>query len=143
MIIALKIIHIVAAAVWFGHKVLIPGDVRASIRDTTGSAALILRMKRAERAGIASGLVTVASGVGLIHLVFGFANAPLRIYIGLAAALAMFVIGATVARPAWQQITVGLEQGDTPGAAAGVGPFNRALVLENLLWVLALGTMVT
>ena len=141
MIVAVKILHIAAAAVWFGHKLLIPGDVRTSIHDLPGAASFIDRMKRAERLGIAAGLVTLLSGLGLIYLVWGFAEAPLRIYFGLASALAMFVVGLTVARPAWQRIRLGIETGDIPAAAAGEVPFTRALALENLLWVLALGTM--
>ena len=143
MVVAVKILHIAAAAVWLGHKVLIPGDLRATIRDLTGSDRFVRRMERALRVGIASGLVTVLSGLGLIHLVFGFTSAPVRIYLGLAAVLAMFVVGALVARPAWDRIRTGLETGDAPAAAAAAGRFTRALALENLLWVLALGTMVT
>lgn len=142
MIVAVKILHIAAAAVWFGHKLLVPSDVRASIHDLGASDLFIRRMKRAERLGVASGLVTLLSGLALINLVWGFAEGPLRIYLGLAAALAMFVVGAAVARPAWKRVRSGLEAGDVAGAAAGVGPFTRALALENLLWVFALATMV-
>ena len=143
MIVALKILHVLAAAIWFGHKLLIPGDVRTSIKDLSGSAMFVDRMKRAERLGIASGLVTVLSGLALTYLVWGLTGAPIRINLGLAAALGMFIVGATVARPAWRRIRSGIERGNAPSAASGIGPSTRALALENLLWNFALGTMIT
>jgi hypothetical protein len=142
MILALKILHISAAAIWLGHKILIPGDVRASIRNHSAVEPFLRRMKRAERLGIGSGLVTLLSGVGLAQLVWGLTEAPWRIYVGLAAALAMFVVGATMARPAWDRIESGLRSADLPVAASGEGKFARALALENMLWLVALGTMV-
>ena len=80
--------------------------------------------------------------LGLILLTAGFADVEWQVYVGAGAALAMFVVGAAVARPAWAEIRAAIENGDAPRAAAGVRPFTRALVLENLLWVLALGAMV-
>ena len=103
---------------------------------------LVSRMARAERLGITSGLATVLSGLGLIVLTTGFNEAPLKIYFGLAAALAMIVVGATMARPAWQRVKSAIGSGSAPTAAAAVKPFNRALALESLLWVFALVAMV-
>lgn len=141
MILATKILHVVFAAAWFGHKLLVPRDVRQSIHDPGGPGSLIRRMARAERLGILAGLGTVATGIGLILLTTGFAGTPLRIYIGLAAALAMFFVGGLVASPAWREIRSGLEADDLPRAAARVSSFTGALRLEGLLWVLALTTM--
>ncbi|MGA7280471.1 MAG: hypothetical protein WBZ40_01680 [Acidimicrobiia bacterium] len=144
MVVTLKIFHILVAAAWFGHKLLIPRDMRDSIRHIgEGTELFIGRIKRAERLGQVAGLLTVASGLGLIYLVWGFADAPVRIYLGLGAALAMFVIGAALARPAWNRIEAGLTEGDATTAAASEPQLRRALLLENLLWVLALGAMVT
>ena len=53
----------------------------------------------------------------------------------------MFVVGAAVGRPAWNRIKESIEAGDAPQAAAAIKPFTRALALENLLWILALATM--
>ena len=142
MLVAVKILHILFAAAWFGHKILIPRDVRQTVHGKTGGPALIQRMARAERLGIVSGLATVLTGVGLILLGPGFADTPLQIYFGLAAALGMFVVGATIARPAWKEIQAGIEESDQPRAAAGVKPFARALLVENILWIVALGSMV-
>lgn len=142
MLVATKIIHIAFAAAWFGHKLLIPRDVRVSVHEREARMAMVGRIQRAQRLGIISGVGTVLTGVGLILLTTGFADAPVRIYFGLAAALGIFVIGALVARPAWADIASGIESDDVPRAAAAVKPFSSALVIENFLWIVALGSMV-
>ncbi len=141
MLLATRILHIVFAAAWFGHKVLIPRDVRQSVHDMSDGSGLIRRMQRAQLLGIGSGLGTLLTGIGLIFLTTGFADTPFTIYFGLVAVIAMFILGAVVARPAWNRIKAGIEAGDAPQAAAGVKAFTRALVLENLIWILALGSM--
>lgn len=141
MILATKILHIAFAAAWFGHKLLIPRDVRQSLHNPVESAGLIQRMKRAERLGIISGLGTLLTGIGLILLTDGFADTPLRIYLGLAAVLAMFAVGGFAASPAWRDLRRGLESDDLPGAASKLGAFTGALRLEALLWILALTSM--
>ena len=35
MVLSLKVLHIVIAAAWFGHKLLIPADLRSSLRRRT------------------------------------------------------------------------------------------------------------
>jgi hypothetical protein len=141
VILAAKIIHVAFAAAWFGHKLLIPRDLRQSIHQREDGEAVIARMRRAERFGIVSGFGTVLSGLALIWLTTGFADTPLPIWLGLAAALAMFVVGGAVARPAWRVIRQGLAEDDYPRAASRSRSFVSALHLEGLLWVLALTAM--
>ncbi len=143
MIVALKIIHITFAAAWFGHKILISRDVSESVRSMVGTEAFVARIKRAERLALFSGLMTLASGVALVYYTTGFADTPLLIYLGLAAVLAMFVVGAFVARPAWKTILTGLSQQDVVAASAGEPRLRQSLLLEDLLWILALATMVS
>lgn len=138
----LTIVHITAAAAWFGHKLLIPGDVHASIRDVEGASRFVARIGRARRLGLVSGVVTIGTGVWLVYEVFGFTDAPIRIWTGLGSALAIFVVAVVIARPAWKRIRSGMEDRDPASASSGVVRFRQALMLENLLWVLALVTMV-
>lgn len=98
-------------------------------------------MARAERVGIISGLGTLASGVWLVTLTTGFAETPLRIWLGLAAVLAMFLVGGLVGSPAWRDVRAGLADNDLPRAVSRVGALIGTLRLEGLLWILALTTM--
>jgi hypothetical protein len=138
----LTVVHIAAAAAWFGHKLLIPGDVHASIRDVDGAPRFVSRIGRARRLGTVAGVVTIGTGIWLVYEVFGFADTPIRIWVGLGSALAIFVVAFVIARPAWKRIRSGMEDRDPASAASGVVRFRQALMLENFLWVLALVTMV-
>lgn len=139
---AALILHVLLAASWFGHKLLIPRDVRVSVRQEESARYLLDRMARAKPLGIISGLGTLATGIWLMYLTTGLTDADLETYVGLGAVLAMFAVGSAVAEPAWRRIKVSIEAGDIPGAAGGATRFNRALTLESLLWVLALTMMV-
>lgn len=143
MILVVKVVHVVFAAAWFGHKLLIPGNLRAALHSRDDVPTVVKRMARAERLGIASGLITVLSGLYLIYLTTGFADAPIRIYLGLTGAVAMIVVGATLAGPAWKHLRTALESGDYPGAFSRLNPFIRGLRLENLLWVAVLTAMLS
>ena len=142
MIEVVTVVHIAFAAAWFGHKLLIPRDVRNSVRDPASGANLLDRMKRAQALGLFSGLVTLGTGIWLMILTTGIAEAALTTYVALGAVLAMFLVGGLVARPAWATIRDAIRSGDTPGAVGGVTSFNRAINLESLLWILALSMMV-
>lgn len=135
------IFHVAFAAAWFGHKLLIPRDVRISVRHAESASLLVDRMKRAQRLGIVSGVGTLGTGAWLMYLTTGFTDAPLPIYIALATVIAMFAVGATIARTAWNRIASAIADNDIPAAAGGVAAFNRALNLESLLWILALTMM--
>lgn len=143
MVAALKILHIAFAAAWFGHKLLVGRDVKESVHSMKATDLLIARVGRAERFGQLTGFGTLLTGLGLIYLTTGFAEAPVRIYFGLAAVVVMILIGASMARPAWNTISEGLHTDDPVKAAEGVPQLRRALLLENLLWLVALGTMVS
>lgn len=139
---AALILHILIGAAWFGHKLLIPRDIRVSVRHEESAGYLIERMRRAQRLGIVAGLGTLATGIWLMALTTGIADASVETYLAIGAVLAMFVVGAVVAQPAWKRIREAIETGDIPGAAAGANGFNRALNFESVLWVFALTMMV-
>ena len=141
MILITNILHVTFAAAWFGHKLLIPRDLRQSIHSRHEHMGLIQRVVRAERLGVISGLGTLVTGMALIILTSGFAQTPLRIWLGLAAVIAMFMVGALLVTPAWRDVRSGLEANDLPHAVSRVGSLIGALRLEGLLWVLALTTM--
>ena len=142
MIEVVTIAHIAFAAAWFGHKLLIPRDVRVSVREADSGRNLVNRMRRAQRLGLVSGFLTLGTGVWLVTLTTGFADAPVTINIALATVIGMFIVGFIAARPAWNRIKEAIEAGDTPRAVGGVTSLNRAMNLESLLWILALTMMI-
>ena len=136
------IVHVAVAAAWFGHKLLIPRDVRVSLREPESGKHLVGRMRRARNFGIVAGLLTLGTGVWLVMLSTGFAGAPVTIHIALGIVIVMFLVGFFLARPAWKRIEEAIDAGDTPAAVGGANSFNSALNLESLLWILALSMMI-
>lgn len=142
MIAALTIFHIAIAAAWFGHKLLIPGDIRASAGARAGEAAPFLaRLKRAERLGIGTGLGTLLSGAALWWVV-GFDTVGPGVWVGSSLVVAAILIGATMGRPATRQLQRAVETGDRVEATVAGRRVNRALGIESLLWLGALTAMV-
>jgi hypothetical protein len=142
MIVTLEIVHIAIAAAWFGHKLLIPGDIRRSVHaGQSESEALLRRMKRAERLGIVTGLGTVLSGGALLWLV-GVDTVAIGIWVGLGLVLAAIFLGATLGRPASKRLREAVSRGDRVEATIAGGQISRVLGLESLLWLGALTSMV-
>lgn len=140
MVLALDILHIVLAAAWFGHKLLIPGDIRRSVH--SGQAeGLVERMRRAERFGILTGLGTLLSGGALMWAV-GPETVSLWIWMGLGLVIVAIGTGAVVARPASKRLREAVNRADRVEATVAGRQINRVLGVESLLWLGALVTMV-
>lgn len=139
---ALTILHIAIAAAWFGHKLLIPGDIRASAAARAGEATPFLtRLQRAERLGIVTGMGTLLSGAALWWVV-GFDAVGSGVWIGASLVVAAILIGATMGRPAAQNLRRAVESGDRVKATVAGRKLNRVLGIESLLWLGALTAMV-
>lgn len=137
----LLIVHIGAAAAWFGHKLTIPREIRTSLAvGGDVAAAMVHRLSVTARLGISSALLTVLSGIGLLWHAAWTATAVLGL--GIMAAIGAIAVGAGAARPAWNGLTSAVAGGDLALAAAFGRRFSRFLHLENLLWLAALAAMV-
>lgn len=143
MAIALKILHIALAAVWFGHKLLIPGDIRASLHavgDAEGQL-FVDRLRRAERLGIITGLGTLAAGSGLAYAIDA-STVGIGVWIGATLVVAAIAVGAVMARPASNRLKEAVAAGDRVGGVVAGNRLVRVLAVESLLWVGALTGMV-
>lgn len=142
MIPALRILHIAIAAAWFGHKLLIPGDIRRSIHaGQTESEALVQRLKRAERLGQVTGVGTLLSG-GVLMWAVGVDTVSVGIWVGLGLVLIAIFLGATMGRQASKELRDAVSKGDRVAAAVAAGQISRVLRIESLLWLGALVSMV-
>ncbi|MGH3649834.1 MAG: hypothetical protein ACRDU9_03925 [Acidimicrobiia bacterium] len=142
MILALRILHIAIAAAWFGHKLLIPGDIRQSAGAAPPQASALLgRLRRAARLGQLTGLGTLLSG-GLLAWAVGVETVSVGVWVGLGLVLTAIVIGATMGRPASNQLRAAIEEGDRVAATIAGRQINQVLGVESLLWMGALVGMV-
>jgi hypothetical protein len=142
MAVTLKIIHIALAAAWFGHKLLVPGDIRASVRSHGGDAQPFLdRLKRAESLGVATGLGTVVAGGALAYVVDA-STIGAGVWVGATLVIVAIAVGAIFARPRSRRLRMAVESGDRVSAAAAGNQLSRILNIEELLWIGALAGMV-
>lgn len=142
MVVALKIVHIALAAAWFGHKLLIPGDLRAALRSQPPhTAGLVARLKRAETLGQVTGIGTLLAGTGLAYAVDA-STVGLGVWIGASLVLAMIGVGAIFARPASNRLRDAVTSGDRVEATVAGNQLSRILGVESLLWIGALTGMV-
>ena len=141
MILALRILHVAVAAAWFGHKLLIPGDIRRAVQSgDQGGEALLTRLRRAQRLGQWTGIGTLLSGAALIWSV-GVVTVGFWIWVGLGLVIVAIGTGAAVGGPASKRLFEAVSNGDRVEATVAGGQVNRVLGVEGLLWVGALATM--
>lgn len=142
MVVTLKILHIALAAAWFGHKLLVPGDIRASLHasgeDTVG---FLDRLRRAERLGIITGLGTLLAGIALAYAVDA-STVGYGVWIGATLVVVAIGLGVVAAMPASKRLRLAVTAGDRVAAVVNGNRLNRILALESLLWVGALTGMV-
>ena len=137
----LRVLHVAVAAAWFGHKLLVPGDIRSAVTAGTGSTRELLpRLKRAERLGQVTGVGTLLTG-GLLIWHVGYDTVAVAVWVGLGLVLLAIVIGAVVARPASHEFFAAADAGDRPAAARAGRVISRVLAAESLLWAVTLVLM--
>jgi hypothetical protein len=142
MIVVLTILHIALAAAWFGHKLLIPGDIRASIGvDPVTAESFLRRLQRAERLGQITGVGTVLAGFGLAWAV-GYGSVRLGVWLGAGLAVAAIGLGALVARPVSRGLREAVGRGDRAQATVAGRRLSQVLNAESLLWLGALTAMI-
>ncbi|HEU4321185.1 MAG TPA: hypothetical protein VFS66_14030 [Acidimicrobiia bacterium] len=141
MVVALTVLHIALAAAWFGHKLLVPADIKASIRGETAPGPFLGRLQRAERVGQVTGLGTLLAGMGLAFAVDA-STVGYGVWIGATLVVATIVIGAVFARPVSKRLEAAVTSGDRVAATVAGQRLNRLLGVESLLWLGALTGMV-
>lgn len=140
MIVVLRVLHVAIAAAWFGHKLLVPSDLRGSLGSQPEAESLLVRIRRAETLGIATGMGTLLTGGGLV-LAIGWQTVRASVYVGLALVVVAIGTGAVVARPASARLSEAVADGGLPSAGEAAGRLTTVLVTESVLWAGALVTM--
>ena len=134
---ALLVVHILLAASWFAARLGVAGRLRRGF-ERGGTAALeaIADATRQQRWAFGAGVLTLATGLGLLFLLGGFRGSPPRLHIGLALTLLALVSELVLAYPALRRLGVPAQ------AESGRKRLALASGLVHLLWVATLVTMV-
>lgn len=141
MDLSLRVVHVVFAAAWFGHKLLVPGDLKTALAGGQEELVdLVPRLNRAERMGQVTGLGTLLSGLSVAAWL-GFDSVEPQVFVGLGLVVLAIAIGATIARPASNNLRSAVAGGDRTGAAVAGRQIRRVLAAESLLWAVTLVLM--
>ncbi len=140
MTVFLRVLHIGVAAAWFGHKLLVPGDLRASLDSTQSGDQLIGRLERAERLGQITGVGTLLTGA---LLWWNVGSVDTGVMVGAGLVVVAILIGATMARPASIRLKRAILDADMPAARSAGQRIVAVLTVESVLWVGALIAMVS
>lgn len=131
---ALRIVHVALAATWFGASWLAAGDIKHTVaKGQPFVEALPERIARLERLAIPSGLLAFVTGLGLVVVIYGFGNVPLRLWIVIGLTLATFLVGGLLASPAWRRVKAAIAESDLTAAALHANTFARFMRVEHTL----------
>jgi len=131
---ALRLVHLMSAAVWFAASLTLAGDVRRSLnRGGAAAAGMVERARRVLSLSSAAGVATLATGVALIFVLGGFKVVPVRVHAGLGLALVALAIEATALGKALGAVAAAVARDDADGARAGA---RRIAALTGVLHLL-------
>lgn len=139
MTVFLRVLHIGVAAAWFGHKLLVPGDIRQALVDQSSADRLLSRLGQAERLGQATGIGTLVTGA---LLWWNVGSVDTGVMIGAGLVILAILLGAAVARPASNALKSAIGSSDLARARSAGNRVMTVLGVESLLWVTALTAMV-
>ena len=139
--IALVALHIAFAAVWFGHKLALPSDMRAAIHAMEGpETGLVGRLRRSVALDWVAAVGVLATGVLLAYRQ-GFGEVKVSVWAGATAALGLVAVAIMVTGPARRDLRAALAAGQRPEATAAGKRVAGAINIEGLLWLVALVLM--
>lgn len=140
--VAVLVLHIAFAAIWFGHKLGLPPDARATARVMDGpQPGLLGRLRRWARVDGVAAAGTLLTGVALAYR-RGWDEVPWTVYVGAGVAVALIVVSVMLTRPARRSLRAALGDGLRPEATAAARRLATAVNVEGFLWLAALVLMV-
>lgn len=136
-----KILHIVAIAVWLGAALWVPGDVRRSLSpERPALAGLAARIVPALRLDAWAGVATLLTGIALTVVA---RSHRIGIGVGLALTVLLLLLVMLVLLPVGKRIAAIVQTGGDLGEARRLAKQLSAFSgIAHLLWLAALVAMV-
>jgi hypothetical protein len=137
-----RIVHLVAMALWLGAALWAPGDARRSIAaGPSQTAGLSRRIVPALRLSVWAGVATLLSGMALMLLTG--AHDRIGIGVGFALTVVLLMLEMTIVLPAAKRIAAVAEAGgDLAEARAMTGKLTAMSGVAHFIWFAALVAMV-
>jgi uncharacterized membrane protein len=132
------IVHVVTAMMWFGGSMFMPRRMRNVIGAGTQGRAQFEQLAREGKVLGISSIITFLTGVGLIMLQGGFAEAAPRFHVATSLSLVWVLVGWLVTRSAGLAAGKAVVGGDTPGAEKHGKRFTLGMGIQHLLFTIVL-----
>lgn len=142
--IILRILHVTAAAIWFGLGMSLPSRVSDAFKNGQEFAKdAVNGISRSVKIVLISAILTIGTGFGLIFVTYGgFKSLPKSIHVGLSLTILIFILSFAMIRPAYSRF-VNAVQNDFSKAESfkkkyamlsGIEHFIIFLVLITMIW---------
>jgi len=140
---ALRFLHLLAAALWLGAALFWPGALRRALAGGLAEArGALAQARRGTRVDLIAGLATVATGVLYLSPLGGIEPRK-GLVLGAVLALARLGLLYGLARPALGQVSAALDAGDAAAAREAARRLPAYAGSAHLVWLLALAAMVS
>ena len=137
----LRFVHLAFITLWFGSGLTTSSDVRRTLASPSPDLeGLRARMRHHARLGMLGGFGTLATGLGLIAYMGGFAMVPRAIHIALLLTIVLIGIGIGIGA-AFRRLDAARGQGDAAVAAA-MWRLRIINVAFHIIWTANLALMV-
>jgi hypothetical protein len=138
-----KLLHLGSMACWLGATLWLAGDARRSLPAGPAEArAFVARAGRALGLDRWAGVLTILSGLGLVHLAKAWPP-PLWLWVGFSLAVVRAGLSDALLRPSLRRLAAGLDAGRSPAdLAAGARRLAAISGAGHLAWLVALAAMV-
>lgn len=140
----IRLVHILSMAFWLASGLWVAGDMRRTLAlGKPHTELMVARIERSKHITIASALLTLASGLGIVFAQGGFSAMPVRIHLGIGLTFCIFTVGAALVEPIWQRIKKIVESdGDASEALRLARRFSLFYGVEHALKLVILFLMV-
>jgi len=139
---ALRFLHVLAAALWMGAALWWPGVLRRALAGDPAHASGPLALAgQCTRVDLVAGLATIGTGLLYASPLGGVAPRA-GIYLGLALAVTRVGLLFGLALPALRQVSAALAGGDAATARSASRRLPAYAGSAHLIWLLALAVMV-
>ena len=144
MLILVRYLHVVAMAAWLGSALWLAGDARRSLAAGPDAArAFMPRALAALRLDRWAGLVTILTGLGLIHLTHVWPALPPALVAGMALGVARAGLTDGLLLPAVRRLSARLDAGESPERLLpDAGRLSMLSGIGHLAWLGALAGMI-
>ena len=113
---ALRLFHVLSMATWLAASIWLAGDARRSLAAGDGEArAFLVRARAAIRLDRFAGLLTILTGLSLLHFAQAWPPRP-GLWLGIGLAVVRAGLTDTVLGRSVRSISSGLDAGQAPAA---------------------------